>query len=48
MPPRAWARGRCEPYDVAVPPGVSRPMALGFKTGETGRVVAAGEEGTLG
>jgi uncharacterized protein (TIGR03032 family) len=36
-----------ELYDVAVLPGVVRPMALGFKTDEIERMVVAGEEGSL-
>jgi hypothetical protein len=36
-----------ELYDVAVLPGVRRPMALGFKTDEIRRTVAVGPEGTL-
>ena len=36
-----------ELYDVAVLPGVVRPMALGFKTDEIQRVVAMGDPGTL-
>lgn len=36
-----------ELYDVAVLPGVARPMALGFKTDEIQRVVAVGYPGAL-
>lgn len=36
-----------ELYDVAVLPGVSRPMALGFKTDEIHRIIAVGEDGVL-
>lgn len=36
-----------ELYDVAVLPGVVRPMALGFKTDEIERLVVAGEEATI-
>ena len=36
-----------ELYDVAVLPGVSRPMALGFKTDEIQRITAIGVQGTL-
>jgi uncharacterized protein (TIGR03032 family) len=36
-----------ELYDVAVLPGVARPMALGFKTDEIQRVVACGDPGAL-
>ena len=36
-----------ELYDVAVLPGVSRPMALGFKTDEIQRMIAIGEPGSL-
>jgi uncharacterized protein (TIGR03032 family) len=36
-----------ELYDVAALPGVSRPMALGFKTDEIQRMIAVGEEETL-
>jgi uncharacterized protein (TIGR03032 family) len=36
-----------ELYDVVVLPGVSRPMALGFKTDEIRRTIAVGDEGTL-
>jgi uncharacterized protein (TIGR03032 family) len=36
-----------ELYDVAVLPGVVRPMAFGFKTDEIRRTVAIGDEGTL-
>jgi uncharacterized protein (TIGR03032 family) len=36
-----------ELYDVAVLPGVCRPMALGFKTDEIQRIVSFGEEGVL-
>jgi uncharacterized protein (TIGR03032 family) len=33
-----------ELYDVAVLPGVSRPMALGFKSDEIERIIAIGED----
>ena len=36
-----------ELYDVAVLPGVTRPMALGFKTDEILRMIAVGEPGSL-
>ena len=36
-----------ELYDVAVLPGVLRPMALGFKTDEIQRIVAVGEDAPL-
>jgi uncharacterized protein (TIGR03032 family) len=36
-----------ELYDVAVLPGVARPMALGFKTDEIARLISVGEPGTL-
>jgi uncharacterized protein (TIGR03032 family) len=36
-----------ELYDVAVLPGVTRPMALGFKTDEIQRIVSLGESGSL-
>jgi uncharacterized protein (TIGR03032 family) len=36
-----------ELYDVAVLPGVCRPMALGFKSDEIQRIVAIGEPGLL-
>lgn len=36
-----------ELYDVAVLPGATRPMALGFKTDEIQRIIAVGEMGTL-
>ena len=36
-----------ELYDVAVLPGVVRPMALGFKTDEIQRIIAIGDEGGL-
>jgi len=36
-----------ELYDVAVLPRVSRPMALGFKTGEIERTIAVGDDGSL-
>lgn len=36
-----------ELYDVAVLPGVVRPMALGFKTDEIQRIVAMDDPGTL-
>jgi uncharacterized protein (TIGR03032 family) len=36
-----------ELYDVAVLPGVVRPMALGFKSDDIHRVIAVGDEGTL-
>jgi uncharacterized protein (TIGR03032 family) len=36
-----------ELYDVAVLPGVGRPMALGFKTEEIQRTIAVGDEGAL-
>jgi uncharacterized protein (TIGR03032 family) len=36
-----------ELYDVAVLPGVSRPMAFGFKTDEIRRTIAVGDAGTL-
>jgi uncharacterized protein (TIGR03032 family) len=36
-----------ELYDVAVLPGVCRPMALGFKSDEIQRAIAVGEEGAL-
>jgi uncharacterized protein (TIGR03032 family) len=36
-----------ELYDVAVLPGIARPMALGFKTDEIQRLIAVDEGGTL-
>jgi uncharacterized protein (TIGR03032 family) len=36
-----------ELYDVAVLPGVARPMAFGFKTEEIARTIAVGEYGPL-
>jgi uncharacterized protein (TIGR03032 family) len=36
-----------ELYDVAVLPGVSRPMALGFKTDEIQRMIAVDDQGNL-
>ena len=36
-----------ELYDVVVLPGVSRPMALGFKTDEIQRTIAVDDEGSL-
>ena len=36
-----------ELYDVAVLPGVTRPMAFGFKTDEIARTVSAGDEENL-
>jgi uncharacterized protein (TIGR03032 family) len=36
-----------ELYDVAVLPGVCRPMAFGFKTEEIRRTIAVGEPGSL-
>jgi uncharacterized protein (TIGR03032 family) len=36
-----------ELYDVAVLPGVRRPMVLGFKTDEIQRIIAVGTEGQL-
>jgi uncharacterized protein (TIGR03032 family) len=36
-----------ELYDVAVLPGVVRPMVLGFKSDEIQRTLAVGDEGTL-
>jgi Domain of unknown function (DUF4915) len=36
-----------ELYDVAVLPHVTRPMALGFKTGEIERTIAIGTPGEL-
>lgn len=36
-----------ELYDVVVLPGVSRPMALGFKTDEIQRMFAVDDEGSL-
>ena len=36
-----------ELYDVAVLPGVARPMALGFKTDEIQRTIAVDDEGSL-
>jgi uncharacterized protein (TIGR03032 family) len=36
-----------ELYDVAVLPGVERPMAFGFKTDEIQRTIAVGDEGKL-
>jgi uncharacterized protein (TIGR03032 family) len=36
-----------ELYDVAVLPGVRRPMALGFKTDEIQRTIVLGDPGTL-
>ncbi len=36
-----------ELYDVGALPGVTRPMALGFKSDEIQRVLAVDEEGTL-
>jgi uncharacterized protein (TIGR03032 family) len=36
-----------ELYDVAVMPGVARPMALGFKSDEIQRLIALGDEGCL-
>ena len=37
-----------ELYDVAVLPGVTRPMALGFKTDEIKRVIAVGPDAPVG
>lgn len=37
-----------ELYDVAILPGVSRPMAFGFKTDEIQRTIAVGEHVPLG
>lgn len=45
-----WARLEgmvTELYDVAVLPGVVRPMALGFKTDEIKRIIAMDDEGEL-
>jgi len=36
-----------ELYDVAVLPGVRRPMALGFKTDEIQRIIAVGDDAPL-
>ena len=36
-----------ELYDVIALPGVTRPMALGFKTDEIQRMVSVGDQGTL-
>jgi uncharacterized protein (TIGR03032 family) len=36
-----------ELYDVAVLPGVTRPMVLGFKSNEIQQIVAIGDEGKL-
>jgi hypothetical protein len=36
-----------ELYDVAVLPGVARPMVLGFLTDEIQRMLAVDDEGTL-
>ena len=36
-----------ELYDVAILPGVVRPMAFGFKTDEIQRLIAMGDEGAL-
>ncbi len=36
-----------ELYDVGTLPGVTRPMALGFKSDEIQRVLAVDDEGTL-
>jgi uncharacterized protein (TIGR03032 family) len=36
-----------ELYDVGALPGVTRPMALGFKSDEIQRVLAVDDEGTL-
>jgi hypothetical protein len=36
-----------ELYDVAVLPGVVRPMALGFKTDEIQRLLTVGAAGAL-
>ena len=36
-----------ELYDVVVLPGVTRPMAFGFKTDEIARTVSAGDEESL-
>ncbi len=36
-----------ELYDVGALPGVTRPMALGFKSDEIQRVLAFDDEGTL-
>ena len=36
-----------ELYDVAVLPGVIRPMAFGFKTDEIARTISAGDEENL-
>jgi hypothetical protein len=40
-------RAARELYDVVVLPGVSRPMALGFKTDEIQRMIAVEDEGSL-
>ena len=48
--PMHWLRLQgdvTELYDAAVLPGVARPMALGFKTDESQRVLAVEDEGTL-
>jgi uncharacterized protein (TIGR03032 family) len=36
-----------ELYDVAALPGVTRPMALGFKSDEIQRLLAVDDQGTL-
>jgi len=36
-----------ELYDVVTLPGVARPMALGFKTDEIGRLLTIGQPGQL-
>ena len=36
-----------ELYDVVAMPGVTRPMAFGFKADDIQRYIALGDEGTL-
>ena len=36
-----------ELYDVVVLPGVTRPMALGFKTDEIRRMISMGDDGDV-
>jgi hypothetical protein len=40
-------RAQSELYDVVALPGVTRPMALGFKSEEIQRLLAIDDEGTL-
>jgi hypothetical protein len=45
-----WLRlqgGVSELYDVGALPGVTRPMALGFKSDEIQRLLAVDDQGTL-